>query len=91
MSTFDKEWLENEAWYAGFTEGKDSLSGELRLMFVDLVEAFREDMLEVHPSSHLTFCVGLWALRLNQLGLMSDEEKMAYFELSGMEEADLYV
>ena len=90
MSTFDNE-LENESYSAGFTEGRDSLSGDLRLMFVDLVEAFREDMLEVHPSSHLTFSVGLWALRLNQLGLMSDEEKMAYFELSGMEEADLHV
>jgi len=92
----DKEWedgdgaeLENEAYSAGFSEGKDSLADDLRLMFVDLSEALREE-LEVHdePSQHLVECVGLWALRLHELGLMGDEDKKHYFDMTGMEDDD---
>jgi hypothetical protein len=96
MTTFDKEWqdgddaeLENEAYSAGFSEGKDSLADDMRLMFVDLAEALREE-LEVHdePSAHLVECVGLWALRLHELGLMSDGDKKYYFQMTDMEEDD---
>lgn len=96
MTVIDREWqdgddaeLENEAFSAGFTEGKDSVADDLRLMFVDLAEALREE-LEVHdePSQHLVECVGLWALRLHELGFMSDEDKKHYFEMTGMEEDD---
>ena len=96
MTIIDKEWedgddaeLENEAYSAGFSEGKDSLADDMRLMFVDLAEALREE-LEVHdePSAHLVECVGLWALRLHELGLMSDEDKMHYFDMTNMEEDD---
>ena len=89
MSTFDKEWLENEAWYAGFTEGKDSLAEDLRLMFFDLDEALREEM-EVHdePSRHLVQSVGSWALRLHNLGLLSEDDKTHYLDMTGMEDDD---
>ena len=96
MTAFDKVWedgddaeLENEAYSAGFTEGKDSLADDMRLMFVDLAEALREE-LEVHdePSQHLVECVGLWALRLHELGLMSDGDKKYYFQMTDMEEDD---
>jgi len=92
----DKEWedgddaeLENEAYSAGFTEGKDSLADDMRLMFVDLAEALREE-LEVHdePSAHLVEAVGSWALRLHELGLMSDEDKMHYFDMPNMQDDD---
>jgi len=94
VNVFDKEWedgddaeLENEAYSAGFSEGEDSVADDLRLMFVDLVEALREE-LEVHdePSQHLVECVGLWALRLHELGFMSDEDKKYYFDMTGMED-----
>ena len=90
----DKEWqdgddaeLEDAAHSAGFTEGKDSLANDMQLMFFDLAEALREE-LEVHdePSQHLVESVGSWALRLHQLGLMSDEDKMHYFDITGQEE-----
>lgn len=96
MSTFDKEWedgddaeLENESYSAGFSEGKDSLADDLRLMFFDLDEALREEM-EVHdePSRHLLQSVGSWALRLHLLGIMTDEDKMHYLDMTGMEDDD---
>ena len=96
MTVIDMEWedgddaeLENEAYSAGFSEGKDSLADDMRLMFVDLAEALREE-LEVHdePSAHLVECVGSWALRLHELGLMSDEDKKHYFDMTGMGEDD---
>ena len=89
----DKEWqdgddaeLEDAAHSAGFTEGKDSLADDMRLMFFDLAEALREE-LEVHdePSQHLVESVGSWALRLHELGLMSDEDKAHYFDITGYE------
>lgn len=93
MTVFDREWqdgddsaMEDAAYSAGFSEGKDSLADDMRLMFFDLAEALREE-LEVHdePSLHLVECVGSWALRLHELGLMSDEDKMHYFDMAGVE------
>ena len=59
---------------------------DMRLMFFDLAEALREE-LEVHdePSQHLVESVGSWALRLHELGLMSDEDKAHYFDITGYE------
>lgn len=92
MTVIDKEWqdgddsaMQDEAWL----EGRLSAQSDLRLMFFDLAEALREE-LEVHdePSQHLVESVGSWALRLHQLGLMSDEDKAHYFDITGMEEDD---
>ena len=86
----NKEWKDGDdsamvdkAWQ----EGRDSLADDMRLMFFDLAEALREE-LEVHdePSQHLVESVGSWALRLHNLGLMSDEDKMHYFDITGQEE-----
>jgi len=62
---------------------------DLRLMFFDLDEALREE-LEVHdePSRHLLEAVGSWALRLHLLGLLTDEDKKHYFDMTNMEEDD---
>ena len=96
MTIIDREWqdgddsaLEDEAYSAGFTEGKDSLADDMRLMFFDLAEALREE-LEVHdePSQHLVESVGSWALRLHELGFMSDGDKKYYFQMTDMEEDD---
>ena len=100
MTTFDREWqdgddaeLENEAYSSGFSEGySEALSvrnDDLRLMFFDLDEALREE-LEVHdePSRHLLEAVGSWALRLHLLGVLTDEDKMHYLEMTGMEDDD---
>jgi hypothetical protein len=87
--TNHKEWedgddaeLENEAYSAGFSEGKDSLSDDLRLMFADLAGALLEEM-EVHdePSLHLVEGVHGWSLRLLELGFLSDSEFELYHEL----------
>jgi hypothetical protein len=94
MTIIDREWqdgddaeLEDAAYSAGFTEGKDSLADDMRLMFFDLAEALREE-LEIHdePSQHLVESVGSWALRLHELGFMSDEDKTHYFDITGYEE-----
>ena len=90
MTDLDREWqdgddsaMQDEAWQ----EGRDSLANDMRLMFFDLAEALREE-LEVHdePSQHLVESVGSWALRLHELGFMSDEDKMHYFDITGQEE-----
>ena len=62
---------------------------DLRLMFFDLDEALREEM-EVHdePSRHLLQSVGSWALRLHNLGLLSEDDKMHYLDMTGMEDDD---
>ena len=68
---------------------KDSLADDLRLMFFDLDEALREEM-EVHdePSRHLVESVGSWALRLHNLGLLSEDDKTHYLDMTGMDDDD---
>lgn len=78
----DKEWedgddsaLEDEAFSAGFTEGKNSLAGEMRSMYHDLFTALSEEM-EVHeePSLHLVESVHNWSQVLHGLGVLDAEE-----------------
>ena len=68
---------------------KDSFADDLRLMFFDLDEALREEM-EFHdePSQHLVEAVGSWALRLHNLGLLSEDDKMHYLDMTGMDDDD---
>jgi len=82
MTTFDREWqdgddsqLEDAAYSAGFSEGKDSLAGDMRLMYNDLRSALYEEM-EVHeePSLLLVESVHNWSVQLHSLGILSAEE-----------------
>lgn len=82
MTVFDKVWedgddsaLEDEAFSAGFTEGKNSLAGDMRLMYRDLQTALWEEM-EVHdePSLHLVESVHNWSQVLHGLGVLDAEE-----------------
>ena len=92
MTIIDREWqdgddsaLQDEA----FQDGRLSMHADMRLMYNDLRSALWEEM-EVHeePSLHLVESVGSWALRLHELGFMSDEDKTHYFEMTNMEEDD---
>ncbi len=68
-------------------DASSKMADDLRLMFWDLDEALREE-LEVHdePSRHLLDAVGSWALRLHLLGIMTEEDKMRYLDMTGMED-----
>lgn len=70
-------------------DASGKMADDLRLMFFDLDEALREE-LEVHdePSRHLLEAVGSWALRLHLLGIMTEEDKMHYLDMTGMEDDD---
>lgn len=90
----DREWvdgddaeLENQAYSTGFTEGMDSLAGPMRSMLCDLAEALREEM-EVHdePSQHLITSVREWALELYDLGLLTEDDKDAYLDMTSEED-----
>jgi hypothetical protein len=90
----DREWvdgddaeLENQAYSAGFTEGKESLSNDMLLMLSDLGEALREEM-EVHdePSQHLVESVRSWSVRLHELGFITDDERNVYLSMTGEED-----
>jgi hypothetical protein len=90
----DREWvdgddaeLEDRAYSTGFTEGMDSLAGPMRSMLSDLAEALREEM-EVHdePSQHLITSVRDWALELYDLGILTEDDKDAYLDMTSEED-----